>query len=454
MQFPVSIDPVEYLSIIERLRPDSLLLVRDSAGLDEDTEQRLWRKVAYSYDPARRLAAVEYLLLTMHEASEQDRAAYMTKVFLPWAGIKRRVHAQVMRIIDDIGRTNEIEAYSDEDAAHIATKIYRPLVSDVFDPYMTLLVATYAFKEGKFVDIETSNLGALERSKAELVESRIRQFGGPADLLNGYDPIVRNALAHAGSDGVLYEDNSILFRSVKRGTPPIIESRRWSHDELHGHVIALLELIMSIDAAVEIFGIDSLDVLSERAVTDQFLYHALDRDQRRALSSSLGENLKKIQTLKGASFAERMDLLSKILFLQCAERDIPCTRVAFNEKQKTCFITVPIAVKPTSDDDIRKQAMALIRHLILGRSVFGSLFDRFVAEGEVDGDRSITLMLPAAPLDEYIAEHAGLIDLLGDAEIWVAGVFMRIEVDHAALGAVEDGTLGPRLPRRHRPFSN
>ncbi|MBZ9647582.1 hypothetical protein K9B33_08515 [Sphingobium sp. 3R8] len=454
MQYPITITPNEILSILERLHPDSLLLVRDETGLDEETKKALWRKVAFSYDPPRRLATVEYLLLIMHEACEHGRAAYLTKVFFPWVGIKRRLHDQVMRIIDDIVRTNEIEAYSTDDAAHIATKVYRPLVSDVFDPYMTLLVATYAFIEGSFVDIETSNLGAQERSKAEMVQSRIRQSGGPANLLEGYDPIVRNALSHTGSEGVLYEPGSILFRNIKRGLAPIVESRRWSHDDLHSHVIALIELVMSIDAAVEIYGIDSVDLASGRDVTDQFVYHVLKREERLALGASLGDKLKDLQTIETIPQAERLDLLGKILFLQCAERDIPCTSVAFNTEDKTCFVTVPIDAKPVSDEEIRSSVMPLIRYLIIARAVFGELFDRFVVNGQVAGVNAIKVALPAGPLDEYAAEQAGLVDLLGDAQIWLNETPISFILDFDALAAAEDRTLGPRLPRRGRPISN
>ena len=94
MTLPISITTAEFLSIIERLHPDSLLLARDGTGLDEETLQQLWEKVAFSYDPPRRLATVEYLLLLMHKASEQDRAGYLTRVFLPWTGIQRRLREQ------------------------------------------------------------------------------------------------------------------------------------------------------------------------------------------------------------------------------------------------------------------------------------------------------------------------------------------------------------------------
>lgn len=74
--------------------------------------------------------------------------------------------------------------------------------------------------------------------------------------------MVRNALSHMGSSGVVYETSSVLFRNIKRQNPPVVETRRWSLDELHLNVLKLLEVCMAIDAAVEIFGIDCGEILS------------------------------------------------------------------------------------------------------------------------------------------------------------------------------------------------
>jgi hypothetical protein len=449
-----TLDVDEVFSILERLHPDSLLLERNASGLDAERLEGLWSKVAHTYDPPRRLATLEYLLLLMHQASEGDRSAYLTKVFLPWVGIKRRLANQMQRIVRDIVGIEALDAYSEDDAAHIATKVYRPLVADIFDPYMTLLTATYAFIDGSFINIETSNLNLGERNKAELVEARIRQFGGPTNLLEGYDPTVRNALSHAGSDGVLYEPRSVLFRNIKRSPTPIVESRRWSHDELHCHVIWLLELFMSIDAAVEIFGIDSLESVADREVSDSFVYHALDRDERLSLSASISSKLEQLQTIDTLSEAERFDLLSKIFFLQCGERGIPCTSAAYNGTHRSSIVVVPIEAKPNSDDEIRQTTARLIRYLILARSVYGKLFDQFVVDAEVDGASVMRISLPGQPLDEYIAEDAGLVDLLGDASIWLEGTPFKLVFDPVALAEAEDVAIGPRHPRRGQRISN
>jgi hypothetical protein len=277
---------------------------------------------------------------------------------------------------------------------------------------------------------------------------RIRRSGGPIDLLDGYDPIVRNALSHTGSDGVLYDPGSIVFRSIRRGSPPIVQARRWSHEELHDHVIALIELIMSVDAAVEIFGIDNVEAMHEGEVHDRFAFHALDSEQRRALSASAGEELVRIRRTETIPLSERFELLGRILFQQCAQRNIACRALSFNEEQNICIVSVPVKAPPVSDDEIREQVMLLIRYLILARSVFGDMFERFVVHGEAEGTTVITVYLKAGQLDEYIVEKAGLIDFIGNAEIWFDGGPLTLTPDFATVAAAEDTMLGPRLPRR------
>ncbi|WP_417409910.1 hypothetical protein [Hoeflea sp.] len=448
---PTLISPADLLSILGRLNPESLLLRRGETGLQAEELEALWRKIAFSYDPPRRLETIEYLLLIMNEARSIDAQGYLTKVLFPWIGMKRLLQRQARSIVDDIERISGLEAYTTEDAAHIANKIYRPLVADIFDPYLTLLVGTYAFIDGTFVSIEASNYGALERNKAEWIDSRIRKLGGPANLLDGYDPIVRNAVSHAGSGGIVYDERSILFREVKRGPEPKVETRRWSHDELHWHVLALIELVMSIDAAVDIFGLDNMDLLNEKEIADHALYHVYDRQDRLELVKPMQKKLKKIRASKTISSEEKLDFLGKLLFLQCAERGIPCTSVAFNHEMSACIVSLPVSSEPDSDDEIRQEMMILIRYAILARAVFSTMFEQFYIDGQVDDKTVVRVLLHGVPLDEYAQETAGLADLIDDAKLWVGGVWVKITIDKDALAACEDASLGPRFPRRGRP---
>lgn len=454
MNRPSSITVGKLLSVIERLHPDSLLLVRNETGLDESSLQELWEKVCFSFDPERRLATIEYLLLVMNDARQLDAKRYIKEVFLPFSRIRLQLRAQVTRITDDIARCEEIAEGTREDAAHSATKIYRPLVADIFDPYMTLLVATYQFIDGSFASITEANLGFQERNKAELVEARIKKNGGPTGLLYGYDPIVRNALSHAGSDGVVYEDGSILFRNIKRGSPPTVEARRWTHDELHLHIVALIELIMSIDGACEVFALDSMDTLIEDDLRDGVVFHAMTREQRLEIIRRTDERLEHIRTSDKLDQGERLELLAEVLFMQCGERKMPCSSIRVSQAEDALIVVVPISAAPEGDVEMRNQAMALMRYLIVARAVFGKMFERFISEA-VAGEKAVmTVEVPVRSLDEYAAEQAGLVDLLSDAIIEIRGGRLVMAVDDEALTAFEDAALEPALPRRRRRLSD
>jgi hypothetical protein len=216
-------------SILERMHPDRLLMVRHGPRLEEEVVAALIPALVATHDLAMRLGNIEFLLLLLHEAREVDAPRFLKTVFLPWAGLQRRTRSQRARIGEAF--TNLPEAYTEDDAAHIATAIYRPLVADIFDPYLTLLTAAYAFIAGNFIDIQTSNLSASEFNKAEFICARIRESGGPVDLLDGYDAVVRNALSHTGSEGLRFEPGAIIFRTIRRGPTPKVEVRRWTHDE-------------------------------------------------------------------------------------------------------------------------------------------------------------------------------------------------------------------------------
>lgn len=439
----------QLLSILERMNPESLLLVRGETGLGDELLAELFRRVSFTVDPERRLAHLEYLLLVMHEARQVDPDRYLREVFLPFTGIQRRLKDQIGRIIDEIKASDRFPENSVEDAAHQATKVYRPLVADVLDPYLTLLVATYQFIEGEFVDMASANFRFGERQKAEWIEARARRTGGPADLLDGYDPVVRNALSHPGSDGVVYRDGHVVFREIKRPGGKF-ETRRWTNDELYRNGTSLIDFAMAVDAACEVFGVDNMDALIEEGMIADFLQHAAGREERLALARATDTRLERIRCDGDASLEDRRDRLGRILFRLYARRDLQCSGLAFSDEQRAVCVIVPWDEPPRADADDGLRAAGLIRYLVLARAVFGRLPERFVAEARVGGRPVMTVELPSASLEEYATEQAGLLDLLEDAAILTTGGRIGIKYDRAVVEAQEDASLDPPLPRRDR----
>lgn len=440
----------ELYSILERLHPDSLLLVRSKSGLDAELLEELMRKVCFSFDPEQRLTNLEYLLLTMHEARQVDPRRYIREVFLPFVGTQRLLKDQILRIIDDMMGADQFVEGSRDDAAYQATKIYRPLVADVLDPYLTLLVASYQFIDGKFVSMVDTDHGLSDRDKVQYVQARIRERSGPTAFLAGYDATVRNAITHTGARGVTYEDKSVLFRSIRRGSPPKVETVRWTNEELHLRTISLIELMMAIDAACEVFGIDSADILVERSMTNELLTNAMGREERLAFIRTTDAKLERLRSADHLSLDERREQLWKVLRSQYAERDMPCSGVGISDQEQAALVIVPTETTPCEDEQFNQQAMLLARYLVLARAVFGRLFERYLAEARVADQTVMTIEIPTATIDEYRAEQAGLVDLLSDAMISFPGGTMTISLNEAMIAAGEDASLEPALPRRGR----
>ena len=167
--------------------------------LDEESFDRLNALFALPGDLNARAENVHCLLCLMHECLVIDKKGYFINVFLPWTGLKKRVSSHKQRLLDEFARAAAICPNSDKEKAHFVN-IYRNLVSDLFDPYITLVVASYQFRSGTFHSIIQSNFSLGERNKVEFIYAR-KEF---SKLLEGYDARVRNAISHSGSHGVTY----------------------------------------------------------------------------------------------------------------------------------------------------------------------------------------------------------------------------------------------------------
>jgi len=444
----------ELESIIRRLDPAKLCFERAGSDFDEEAKAELGVLLATSTDPRQRLANVEYLLLLMHRAMAVDRQGYLRSVFLPWVGLKHRTSRHRRRIGREFERLSDMEAYSDEDAEHIAQHIYRPLVADILDPYLTLLMASYEFVAGSFQDIQTTNLSVGERSKVEFLEARIRESGGPANLLAGYDPLVRNALSHPGSEGLLFEPGVVVFRNVKRQSSPEVTARRWTHDELHRRVLDLMEFLISVEAAENVFGFDCMSLIDQDAETSNLMIAiALTTAQRAELRRRSEGWLDAIRSDTTRSIEDRREILSRLFFHECGLRGMACKSVGFNFDRRALLITVPPGPEAQDDDALLGTLSALIRYCVVAQGIYGPMFDLFVVLPPEDDPIGLTVSLPRSNLEDYAAEHAGLIDLLQEAQFRNSGGALSVEVDAAALQADEDRQVGTRFSRRGRPVS-
>ncbi len=435
----------------ELLKPETLLFVRKS--LEANDVQGLAGPLKVAGDGNLRSANISVLLPLLHEARGKDEKAFWINLFLPWISIQSSVRAHHDRILDEFARIADFQPDSQQFLIHLVN-VDRSIGSDLVDPYMTLLVSCFQFIEGEFTNIKDANVGLGERNKAEYLESRIKKVDPENRLLSGYEPIVRNAVTHAGSDGVVYRADGVLFRNIKRGTPAAVETVEWSQDTLTNKIVRLYECIISIDAAVNVFGVDCGELLlKDEDVKSEFIQRALTPERRAELRAPFDGLMKRIRDDKNLTDNKRFDLLSQVLLYNCANKKMPVHGIRVSTERRTVMVEIPDQQKDLSNDEVLRDAVMECGHYaILARSVFGPEFEHYVVRTVLEcGQHRLTIMLAGKLLEEYVEERAGLYDLLHEADVRLDGNKIAISVDFDKVAEVERESLDRSFPRKARP---
>ncbi|PAP74182.1 hypothetical protein [Rubrivirga marina] len=443
------------------LELDGLLYLRSSQDDPEvaaDIQRALLMPLG---DLAERSDNIHFLLGLLHEARQRDETGYLQRVFLPWVAVKNRARTHAARVYSSF-----VGAFLDDDVAarsNELVRVYRDVVGDLFDPYATLVSASYQFIEGTFDGIEVANLGSTELGKVEYARSRIRRDNEGWDLFQHYDPVVRNAVSHAGSHGYEVHEDTVIFRNVRRSDRKV-EVVRWTHDEVLQHTAGLIETVRSISLAENVFGFDCIETLmSGFDGVAALMNYAFDEDQRREMRERIDAGIPAIRAAPDMPFGEKMRRLREILDENLRVRGMtpPSAFVRSSENPTPLVLEVDdpelnrALAEAETDEAVLNAAIPLFRYNLLAQTVYGDLFEPYVTRtprGPDGAPSRVTLETPGALLAQYDDETAGLIDLMFESAIWIDGEEARVQVDFDAWAEREDLDLGvQRFPRKPRP---
>ncbi|MFZ5950857.1 MAG: hypothetical protein ACOYXC_09125 [Candidatus Rifleibacteriota bacterium] len=396
-----------------------------------------------------RLDNITFLLCLINDALKVNEKKFITDVFLPWHAIQKKTSINRHRVFEELARFKDFKIETTPDRVH-AVNIYRSIVADLFDPYISLIVACYQFIEGTYSSVELENLSQGERNKNEFILARDKN----CNLLKGYDPIVRNAISHAGSHGVEYREASILFRNIKRDSPPKVEIVEWSFDELDLRIMLLIESILSIDVVINIIGIDHGDLFLEDYIgLSSFLFYTTTIEQRTKLRFEQDSAIERILYDESLANDKKLSQLEELLKSNLSARNMAVAKIHYDQSKKEVTIFIPVIDKIYCDKKSLLSSIArLPRYAILARSVFKDLFNSFrVSEiGLEDSVIYLEGIMDGVLLDEYGAEKAGLIDILSEASFLSAGEPLKIHVDFSELKKQENVALNDPFPRKKR----
>ena len=437
---------------------DKLFFLRkDLSDLSDRERDSLLSKVNVVGLKEIRTDTVHILLCLMHEAREVDQTRFLREVFLPWHALQLKTKPHLERIGEELCRICDFESGSVQEATH-TVNVYRNIVSDLFDPFLTLVVASTQFTENRFTSLEQADLGQCERNKFEYLFARMNVlFKGKPNFLSGYDPIVRNAISHTGAHGVSYGDNEIVFKNIKRGSTVTVETVTWSFTELQCRVIQLLECVQSIAVAAEVFGLDCSEVIINDFDTYlQFLHHAVPMERKDEMHERQNQLLVQIRDSSELPLEQKHEVLTQSLFHNYDLRNMPCRGVSFSNNNAAVMVEVPsIAVDLNDNEQIQERLCDLCRYAIISRSVFGRMYDpvHVVETDDTRKKQQLAGQITGNDLDEYILKRAGLLDLLNDSNWTMMGQPLTIQVDFKAVEEIEQASPNLPFPRKQRPSS-
>lgn len=432
-----------------------LYIRKDLDDLEEHQRKELLQDVYGPGDLNLRLANLHFVLPLLHKARGKDERQFLLRVFLPWVGMRRRLRVNRNRILDEFAKTGSFTPGTPDEYAHLVN-VYRSIVADLIDPYLTLLVACYQFVEGGFTNIEDANFGQGERNKDEYLTSRIKKDDPQVRLLSGYNPLVRNAVSHSGSHGVTYQTGKVLFRNIKRGSIPSVEAVEWTEGELLDNITRLYECILSIDAAAGIFGLDISDLLgNDWTLYSQTLHYTTSAAEQAEMQSQSDAKLELIRSSEKIGVEDKLKALLYVLQSNCARRKMALNGIKHSSERKVIRVEVPATNVDENDDaQIRDRVAQLSRYAILAESVFAQMVDTYeVAESQEDGKEQVVVEFKTDLLHQYGEQRAGLLDLLHEATIRVNRNRVIISVDFEGISKQERESLGETFPRRDRPGS-
>ena len=310
--------------------------------------------------------------------------------------------------------------------------VYRNAVADLFDPYISVLVACIEIRKGRFVSFLSANLGAAEFNKFQYVTANWNS----GDLFGGYKPIIRNAVSHAGSHSIEYKDDEIIFRKISRGKPAVVaDYMKTSTTELSGLIQDLLDFTEAMNTAINLIGLD----LGERIVNDKLLTslfkQQLVRPERHALRrKSMDADYALVWNDRNKTFKAKLEHFTGLYVNACKSENMPLDKIRFNEEQKIVIVEIPVQqVTSQAQKDILIRIGELVNYAALAEFYFHFQFMSYLVEEAVGPGRdSYQVWLQGPDLKAYNERTAHMIDLLHDGKVYKNKIDQPVNIDFNA----------------------
>lgn len=377
---------------------------------------------------------IEEIMGLFHQAFDRDNKLFVNELFFECQRSIRLTRKHQVYIYAEWERLKD----GDKGESYLIqlVNLYRNIVSDMFDPYLSIIIACLKMVEGNFTSFLGSNLSASEFNKYQYAAKRLRD----SNLMKGYFPIIRNAVSHSGTHSIDYLEKCIVFKKIERSdSPKVKEVLKVSEAELLGHIQSLIDFTTAIDVSMNIFGLDIIGFIKDQKdISHQFAEKLASVEAFELWRKNCDDFYLPVWADESRDERSKQEHFARIFAEECARRKLPAKQIVF-KKDKLLLIEVP--KQPIAMDDeqqLIERMIELIRYCVLAEPFFNPIVNSYVvAELSEDDQGCLQVWLQGTDLNDYSVRKANMYDLLSDGNFYRDKLNLNISVDFETLERIQ-----------------
>ncbi|MEI2272573.1 hypothetical protein OHD16_10520 [Sphingobacterium sp. ML3W] len=386
------------------------------------------------------------ILGLFHEALETDDKGFLEKIFFENQKYLRLTYDHqdfIFHQWDDIkSKMDQMNRFMQMQLVNL----YRNIISDLFDPYLSIIIAAIRFKEGTFSSFNQANLSASEFQKVQFASSRLKG----TSMFSGYVPIIRNAISHSGTHSIVYQADHIVFRKIQRTTVPVItDILKLTNQELIDRIASLIDFITAVYASINIFGVDVQPIITnDQTLSSLYIHQVADKNSVKFLRDKKDQEILEKWNDPKLTGKQKEEFFAEKFTKNCNFNKMPAISIELLKKDKILLINVPHKLVGTKNLKIINRAVALVKYALLAEPLFNFEYDSFlVAESPIEGSDSFQIWLKGEDLKNYDLHEIGLYELIDKASFYRNKEDFPLTVDFSEVEKEELYSFEPRKKR-------
>lgn len=377
------------------------------------------------------------ILELFHQAFEKDNKRFLNEVFFENQKTLRLTYDHQDFIFDQWDKFKLEADPIDRMQQMKLVNLYRNIVSDLFDPYLSVIIACLKFKENSFRSFTQANLSTGEFQKVEFALSRLKG----TTMFKGYHPIIRNAVSHSGTHSILYKADHIIFRKIERTNIPTIKKYiKVGNEELIELIGFLVDFVTAIFTAVNIFGIDvQKRITSDEELSTRFLHQVADKKSVRNTRERRDNEVLSLWQDAQKTDHEKKEFFVKRFAENCSKNNLPAKSITFKNEEKLLLINIPYKeINANDHQQVINRIIELFKYALLAEPLFNFKCSSFlVAELEEQDKDVYQVWFEQEDLKNYDLHEFDLYDLFANAKIYRNKIDLNLTVDFEKLEDLE-----------------